>query len=676
MMTSDEIEGLFHTLPEDDDARVHILEQIRSTAEELQEANDLGLEALAEKIGNGSRDEQWRIALGKSGLLDFFLTLIKGDDPGEDVALMVHALRVIGNTCADQDENRQRVVESGCLPRLVAMLGHDTLVRFAVPVLFNVCLNYEPAQTAAYKAGLTVYLVDIIDKPRLRKEVAPYISVVYKLLCLVVTQVPSVTPFCLLTEACASVSLDSDSSDGVEIFLGLSSAALTYLSIQQLRGGFLETPDAILLFLEALQTAAQDPSILQVDNAEDRAQLRQLQLAFAETLADLSADPRFVDICPLDSRPTNLLLQWISSPTYEMPLPAAACLALGNIARSDAPSIAFVQETSVHKALIATLSSDSSVADAQLLHSALSFLKNLSIPASNKAILGDAGLLDPHVLPRIWNLDTQPQVQFDAVSLTRLLLIDCTNTVRRVCAPMSAGSSTSPPDRTLLRQLMDVHRKADQEPTKMETARAVANVCRVLHSDKPAGTSLLPESSSSSPSLSSEEEARSLLHSFYSTHRALAETLVYLGLQAKFPVLRSELWFVLALMVRSAEGAPVVIQVMNEWPQIVNVLVENITGEGAPQSVGSNNSPAKPDDLSVIGGALGQFEPQQVDLAKTAAMVKVNRENGLVLIAELLRRYPDELTPSAKSTFSGTLITGGELVLGNRDDKTHRETRT
>ncbi|XXG95347.1 hypothetical protein Hte_001608 [Hypoxylon texense] len=682
-MTPDEIDELFHNIPEDEETKIHILKQVRRTVEGLRETNSPELGALAEKIGNGSRQGQWRVPLGKSGLLDFFLTLAKGDDPG--VAVAVHALRIIGNTCADQDENRQRVVESGCLPRLVAMLGHGALVRFAVPVLFNICVDYEPAQTAAYKAGLTIYLVDIIsNKNRLREEVAPYIGIVYKLFGLVVTQefdpdlVPLVTPFCLFTEARARVSLSPDSSDDPETFLELSSVALTYLSSQQLLENFLEAPGAVSLFLEAFQTAAKDSSLLQVDGAEDQAQLKQLQLAFTETLADLSANPRFVEVCPLDSDPAHLLLRWVSSPARQMPLQAAACLALGNIARSDTSSIALVRDISVHKALIAILSSDSSATDAQLLHSVLSFLKNLSIPASNKPMLVHAGLLDHHVLPRIWGLDTQPQVQFDAVSLARLLLVNCPTTVRRVCVfSFDPDSSSSPPNRTLLHQLIDLHRKADQEPTKMETARAVANVCRVLHSNRPIGSSLLPESESSSlPSLSSEAEARSLLQNLYSTHQSLADVLVYLGLQTKFPVLRSELWFVLAVMAQSAEGAAVVIQTINERPQIVNILAETITSENIPgdgqtlQDVGGSDSLAGlDDDFSAIGNALGQLEPQQVDTAKTATMAKVDRENSLVLIAELLRQYPDELDPTARSTFSRILKAGGELVLGDRNVK-------
>ncbi|KAI1775977.1 ARM repeat-containing protein [Hypoxylon cercidicola] len=682
-MTPDKVEELFRNIPEDEESKIDILKQIYGAVKELQVTNSTELEAFVEKIGNGSRQGQWRIPLGKSGLLDLFLNLVKGDD--QDVAVAAHALRVIGNTCADQDENRQRVVESGCLPRLVAMLGHDTLVRFAVPVLFNICVDYEPAQTAAYKAGLTIYLVDIISKPRLREAVAPYISFVYNLFGLMATQefepdlVPLATPFCLLTQARASISLSSDSSDETDVFLGLSSTALTYLSSQQLQEVFLETPGAISLFLEAFQTAAKDASLPQSDDAGDQAQLKQLQLAFTETLADLSANPRFAEMCPLDSRPASLLLHWVSSPANQMPLQAAACLALGNIARSDAPCVALVQNISVHKALIAILASDSSATDAQLLHSVLSFLKNLSIPASNKPVLCHAGLLDYHVLPRIWDLDTQPQVQFDAVSLARLLLVNCPTTVRRVCAPSpNSDSLSSPPDRTLLRQLMDLHRKADQEPTKMETARAVANVCRVLHSDKPVGSSLLPAVPSSS-FLSSEAEARSLLQDFYSTHHALADVLVYLGLQAKFPVLRSELWFVLALMVRSAEGAAVVIQAINEQPRIVGILVGAVTGEKipgekqTPRDGGNSNPSAGLDDLSAISGALDQLEPQQVDLAKIATMAKVDRENGLVLIAELLKQYPDKLNPSARSAFSRILKAGGELVLGDRNEKTQGE---
>ncbi|KAI1208650.1 ARM repeat-containing protein [Annulohypoxylon truncatum] len=685
-MTPDQIQVLFQDIPDDEESRVQKLEQVFEDAQALQHEKPLVFQSLAEEIAIGSREVRWRIPLGKSGLLEFFLGIIKGDDLDPDLTSL--ALRIIGNTCADQDENRQLVVDSGRLPDLVKLLTHDTLLQFAIPVLYNICVDYEPAQIAASKANLTKAIIDFLTNPELQDKASPYL---YKLAGLVATQdvepdlfVPQ-APYVLLSRAVSEAS-NPESAD-LESFVGLSIAALSYLSHQNFQESFLETPDGIQAFLAAFQTAIEGPRIFEIEDADDRAQLNQLQATYTQTLADLSANPLFVSLCPLDGPLASSLLQWLSLP-HHVQLQTAACLALGNLARSDASSIALVQDLSIHKPLLAILSpaaeSDTSTSptlDLQLLHSALSFLKNLSIPASNKAVLGSAGILDAALLPRTWAMDTQPQIQFDGVSLARLLLVNCGANVRRVCvcAPGSFSSSPTPLD-----ALMDVHRKADQDPIKMETARAVANICRVLYSSEPLGSALVPlpdTTSDTAPPTPPEEETLPLLDAFFAAHPALADTLLYLGLQTKFPVLRSELWFVLALMARSASGASVVARFLGQRPEIVNVLAEAVTGEKvsetqdqAAQDATDKNAPEEEEeqpgsmpDLSALSG-LGQLEPQQVDPAKAATMEKVDRENGLVLIAELLKRCPDELPALARSRFGRILKTGGELVLGEKSE--------
>ncbi|OTB00493.1 hypothetical protein M426DRAFT_324268 [Hypoxylon sp. CI-4A] len=659
-MTPDQVRDVFENVPEGEEVKA--LEQVLETAKQLQSENSPQFENLTEAVGNGSREERWRLPLGESGLLDFFLHLIGDNEPSSDVAK--HVLRIIGNSSADQDENRQRVVDSGCFPQLVKLLGHPVLLQLAIPVLYNICVDYEPAQSAAAKANLSTHLFTLLTEPELYDKAKTYISIVYKLFGIAASQESEPGPtsegsrvsyllLSRLTSQFKTASLE------LEDFLGASTAALAYLSHEQLQNKFLWNPDAIKVFLEAFQIAARGSLVFTVDDAEEQTQLETLQSTYTQTLADLSANSAFVDLCPLDSPPVQLLLQWVYSPT--VPLQTAACLTLGNLARSDASSVTLVQEKAIHKSLIAILSADVQDIDLQLLHSALSFMKNLSIPASNKSVLGDAGLLDLNMLPRIWNLDTQPQIQFDAISLARLLLVNCPANVRRVC--IKDTETPSP-----LEQLMELHRKADQEPIKMETGRAVANICRALHSEKPLGSILVPESSTPS----SDEEASSLLQDFYQKHPALADTLLYLGLQSKFPVLKSELWFVLALMARSAEGSGIITQWTKQRPEIVNVLVEAITGEKAPenqrvQDVTDNPAEASGLDLSALGGSIGQLEPQQVDPAKAATMTKVDRENGLVLISELLRRSSDKLDPSVRNTFGQILKTGGELVLGERN---------
>ncbi|OTB10622.1 hypothetical protein K445DRAFT_69934 [Daldinia sp. EC12] len=648
-MTPNEVQDLFKNVPEDEESRVQALKQLLSTVEKLQETKSSELQTLAEQVGNG---KPWRIPLGRSGLLDFFLSLIKEDELDPD--LVAHALRVTGNSCADQNENRQRVVDSGCLSQLVKLLTHDSLLRFAIPVLFNICVDYEPAQAAASKAHLGIYLIDLIQTRPLKEKALPYMNIIYKLLGMAVAQefepdlINPQAPYLLLSQA--SLSTSEPEFPDFDGFLGLSSAALAYLSHEKLQDSFLETSGAIEVFIAAFQRAIEGTSVFNLDDPDEQAQLAQLQSMYTKTWADLSAHSRFVSLCPLDGPVAGLLLGWISS-SRNAELQTAACLAFGNIARTDAQSIAFVQELSVHRSLIPIISSDSET-DAQLLHCVLSFLKNLSIPASNKAILGSAGLLDPKALPRIWALDTQPQVQFDAVSLARILLVNCPQNVRQVCA------TSDTQDKTPIQQLIDLHRKADQEPTKMETARAVAGVCRVLHSDKPVGSSLLSESSLPS---ASEEEARALLRSFYDKHPTLIDTLLYLGLQTKFPVLRSDLWFVLALMARSAEGFVIVKQAILQHPELKDLLAAAVAGEREA----SGDPPTGTGlDLSTIG----QLEPRQADPKKTATEVKVDRENALVLIAELTKSGPEELPSEVRNEFVKMLKIGGELVVGDRKE--------
>ncbi|XDG06389.1 hypothetical protein ABKA04_006004 [Annulohypoxylon sp. FPYF3050] len=637
-MTPDQIQVLFRDAPEDEDSGLQALKPILDDAQRLMEAKSPELQTLAEKVAIGSRE----------------------------------------------DENRQRVIDSGHLPDLVKLLTHDTLLQFAVPVLYNICVDYEPAQIAASKANATKSIIDFLTNPQLQDRASAYL---YKLAGLVATQADEaqdVEPELFVPEApsvlLSRATMEASNPESAELdsFAGLSIAALAYLSHQNFQESFLKTADSINTFIAAFQTAMEGPRIFDVEDPEERAQLNTLQATYTQTLADLSAHSLFISLCPLDGPLAKSLLQWLS-PSQHTQLQTAACLSLGNLARSDESSIALVKELSIHKPLLSIVSSDSSTPDLQLLHSALSFLKNLSIPAINKPMLGSAGILDTALLPRTWAMDTQPQIQFDGVSLTRLLLVNCAPNVRRVCVPPSEGAQT------LLHELMDVHRKADQDPIKMETARAVANICRVLYSSTPVGSALLHSTDTDSETatpVTSEETAslsQATLDTFFTTHPALADTLLYLGLQAKFPVLRSELWFVLALMARSASGANIVANFLHQRPEIVNVLVETVTGEKMPESQGQdqpvqeitdeNNaeeSGATP-DLSALSG-LGQLEPQQVDPAKAATMTKVDRENGLVLIAELLKRCPDGLPPVAMNTFGRILKTGGQLVLGEKSD--------
>ena len=54
----------------------------------------------------------------------------------------IHRLRLIGNSCADTDANRERVVQAQAISTLKTLLAEPELLPYAVAVLYNFMLDY------------------------------------------------------------------------------------------------------------------------------------------------------------------------------------------------------------------------------------------------------------------------------------------------------------------------------------------------------------------------------------------------------------------------------------------------------------------------------------------------------------------------------------------------------
>ena len=88
----------------------------------------------------------WRLPYGDSGILDFFLGIIARDDLPQK--LHVHCLRLIGNSCADTDENRARVVQDSRLEHITRHFSNVRLMPFNVPVTYNILVDYGMPSSA------------------------------------------------------------------------------------------------------------------------------------------------------------------------------------------------------------------------------------------------------------------------------------------------------------------------------------------------------------------------------------------------------------------------------------------------------------------------------------------------------------------------------------------------
>jgi hypothetical protein len=417
---------------------------------------------------------------------------------------------------------------------------------------------------------------------------------------------------------------------------------------------------------------------------EEAADLKQIWAAKVQIFADISASAYFASL-PLDSPLVERLVTWLGRSNAPYPhLQTAACLSLGNLARSDVASTALLK--TVYNPISAMLTS-ATPPTSQLLHANLSFIKNLSIPTANKPVLGGL-LLEPvdgsSVLSRLWtSTETQPQTQFAAISLTRLLVAGCPANVNRLCSPLTSDPfSPNQQAKTNLHLLLSTTSRSDAEPTKLEGARTAAAVCKALH------TISSPHAAPSDPPLLSwasgtndddyNKTTYQARERFYTAHEVgISNCLGVLLTQSRFPALRSEALFTMALMSRSRDGAKLVCRAL-EPAEVSAALVEAVTGRSATavadgpscqNGEGSGNRQAAVvggRELNVIEG-LG-LEPQQAspDPAQAASVAKIDRENGLVLVAELLRQDDGVLPPSRRGVLEDMLKAGGEMVISER----------
>ncbi|KAK3401817.1 armadillo-type protein [Sordaria brevicollis] len=646
------------------------------------------LASLLERIGDGVRDPSLRDPLRQSGILDFVLKVLPTEEL--DLSIKRQCLRVLGNGCADCDENRAKLVESGQLRTVIGFLNDRSILPLLLPVLYNVIVDYEPAQLQVCEAGLSKALVALLQEGSIQPggdhdQVLNLINNIFELL---ISQKPEpevadpATPAVFLTLAGGSPS----GLPSLELFNGFCTVALAYLTYESLQPAFLSSASNIQHLQQAFYNACFSYEDLPEPDLDDLDQLKTVSTTFVTLFADLSAHPSFAELYPLSTSPVSKKFQlWLSSDKFaNQHLRTAACLCLGNLSRSDEASTALVsQPNEVHTHLAALLSQalnpDEKTVPAtpQLLHAILSFAKNLAIPQANKAPLGEVFL--PDLLAGAWvKTAVQPQVQFMAVSLARLLLVNSPGNVAKLCKPLRSDFKHTEKEevRSYLQLLMTLGARSDLEPTKIETARAVMSVVRALQAPQ----------SQEGQKVEVLDEKDWTREAFYEVHGPLiAKHLTHLLVQGKYPALRSEVLFVLALLARSTDGgASVVLRVLNEGTEAVKKLAVAVTGNeeaaaglegesgdsGRIEEVKDENEAKeakeeKPTEVTSIMEGLN-LNPQQAEPKPSPASTAKDRENGLVLVAEILRAHSNELKGPRKGVFEEILKKGTELLQNDR----------
>jgi hypothetical protein len=455
------------------------------------------------------------------------------------------------------------------------------------------------------------------------------------------------------------IAVDRESPIDMEDYISLINAAIAYLQHVKFQQAIISLGALRVIVGTLLHSYTRfdaQPSIGESPpDEEDAKTLQEMRSSLNQVLSDVSALPEFKAAVPVTSPISTFLRRWISSP--QLQLQVCACIMLGNLARSDAACEEFVHTSKIHIPLIAVLTEAN---DSQLLHAALGFLKNLALPVKNKNPLGEAGLFD--VLPRLWLLDTLQQIQFSSISLSRQLINNTFENVRRICRRLSSDEASPANMRSKLSLLIALFERTDVEPIKMEIARLITAVCRVFNSN----------------THKSPEDMQRIRKHFFTMHPDVGRPLSFMVSQTKWPVVRSEGWFVFALMARFEEGAQCISDMMQDvavFQPLVELLtgktlidygIENAGSSTLPVAAAASSTTSSPNDFR-------QSPESAKPNAQADEMARIDRENALVLITELLKNRGSEMAMMRRTLFEDLLKGGSALVLSYREGTTARE---
>ncbi|KAL8934806.1 MAG: hypothetical protein Q9216_005722 [Gyalolechia sp. 2 TL-2023] len=577
---------------------VEILRWARNAVDQLRQSVLEDFTQAANILADASRDASWRLPFGQSGLLELFLRFLT--DLDLDGEILAPCLRLVGNCCVDADLNREIAISSEYIPSLMSHLRRNELVAITISVIYNICSEYDRAQHAFRTNGLCSALVNILVDSNF--ETGPLLPYICSLLSFSTQQADLADCPDHSLQTVTKLLQQPDVKPGDMLLI--VNAMNVFLQQERFRRQFVEH-DLVTVLLDVL-TGSYTYEFLDIDTEEEVSILRN---TISQILSDVSATTVFARSYPVNSSLVGSMIQWLSSPYDQLRI--ASCLVLGNLARSDSVCLDMIRRLSLHRKLLDIVQDRSNV---QVVYAALGFLRNLALPAENKSIIGTQQSVE--TISSFWSLDFNPQVQYISVCLLRQLLNNCIGNVRWLLESLSPDEDSPAHEKTYLSLLLLLFGRTDDISTKVEIGRTIATICRCIASSSQG----LPL-----------ESTNAILHRLYGMHADIARPLAMMVSQSRFPIIRSEGWFALALMARSREGTAPVSEALQQM-EVFGALVTTITGQPTNGQATTTQEPRN--RLSDNSSSSSSSETRS---NQEREMQAKDRENALVLVNELLQ---------------------------------------
>jgi len=408
-------------------------------------------------IAEIAKSEETRVPCVKAGLISTVLSHLESENPN----VVLQALRAIGNISCENEQAKSVLLENKGAEKIVKKLGvleqsfdekSDNRVELAAcGSMLNVASGDEAIADEAVSFGAVPFLFGFVKQS------------VHSNPCL-----------CRMALSALSVLVSSDKgrvslleSEGVSILrMVLHESAdeeLTDLVFEILSSVIID--DNVKKALVQQGYAEHLVNIVSSMKHEQKDEfLKQRVQSAADLIVMLLTEDESMKVLFNDGNGSVLkaCISWLSSGDQHLEI--SGCLALGNFGRSDENCIKLVEQ-GAHKHLLELLARTSrSENPGRHQQAVFSALKNLSMPAVNKAKLVDSGCLDV-ILPM---LSTQsPFVQFKVLGTVRMLLMGQADVANRI-----AGSNEH------MKTLVRCSESSGHEGVRSEASRMLALIAK------------------------------------------------------------------------------------------------------------------------------------------------------------------------------------------------------
>ncbi|KAI8639876.1 armadillo-type protein [Parasitella parasitica] len=435
------------------------------------EKGTLACKGLADAL----RTDSLRSPLGDAGIIENLAKSLN-EASGKQLNFQIQALRVLGNLCFDNENNRKRVKDAGIVPIVARYLTETPrldLTRTVCGFYLNSSMDYAPIQIEIAESGAAKSLVNLIKPEKVDDEalIIPEedISIIMaaKVLDNIVAEESArkiiATPYTIKAYIARIKHYSHQYTDNLDMLENLTDTLLQLIiDDDDLQNVIIDCGelDFLLEFLEDTE--------FELDDKQDKDKLKKIRENMNKiTIFAASTDSKMEELYKNDRILSKLLAMAKSKSEV---VHQCAIYVLGNLARTDQHCIELVENYNLSKLLLDLYQTTDNAMSQYVI---LGCLKHLCLPPSNKVIIGNGNCLEI-LSPTIDETkDMLKRNQFLTIGIIKLL-----------CASNYENSKRIIQENNTLSRVTRFLKRVDDVGAKSEATRILTNLVKSVWKQK------------------------------------------------------------------------------------------------------------------------------------------------------------------------------------------------